>query len=351
MGTQFPTDVPGRPWWGAYCGDGSKGYCWAGPEASVLMVGPPRSGKTSCLIVPNVLDAPAAVVSTSTKGDVLEATAFRRYALGNCFVFDPTGSTPIPRGPIRCAGHPWWAATPSSPLSPWPTRWVQRRARARHSVNRPTGSSGPRASWRRCSSRPTWRTGTWRACVAGCSARDLREPLAALEASGHEMAQVVTGRGGLATEDRERSGIFSTTSGLLAAYRSEAALATTVNPTSTLRPSPARPTALYVCAPAHAQERLAPIVVALLEQIRSAVYARPQGAAPVVFALDEVASIAPLPSLPRFGGRGRGTGTDHLGLSPGPFPGPGALGARWPKGSSHSSTPSSCSQASATTTP
>ena len=34
--------------------------------------------------------------------------------------------------------------------------------------------------------------------------------------------------------------------------------------------------AVYICAPAHAQEQLAPLVVALLEQIRSAVYARPK---------------------------------------------------------------------------
>ena len=69
----------------------------------MLVVGPPRSGKTSCLVIPNVLDAPAAVVSTSTKPDVLEATVFRRYALGNCFVFDPTGSTPIPPGRLPAA--------------------------------------------------------------------------------------------------------------------------------------------------------------------------------------------------------------------------------------------------------
>ena len=66
--------------------------------------------------------------------------------------------------------------------------------------------------------------------------------------------------------------------------------------------------ALYICAPAHAQEQLAPLVVALLEQIRSAVYARPKNAAPVVFVLDEVASIAPLPSLPALAAEGGGQG-------------------------------------------
>ena len=49
-------------------------------------------------------------------------------------------------------------------------------------------------------------------------------------------------------------------------------------------------------------------MVALLEQIRTAVYARPPNAAPVVFALDEVASIAPLPSLPAMAAEGGGQG-------------------------------------------
>ena len=110
------------------------------------------------------------------------------------------------------------------------------------------------------------------------------------------------------TEDRERSGIFSSAAGLLAAYRSEAALATTKDPNFDPAAFAASTDALYICAPSHAQERLAPIVVALLEQIRSAVYARPAGAAPVVFALDEVAGIAPLPSLPSLAAEGASQG-------------------------------------------
>jgi len=43
---------------------------FASPEHAVLVLGPPRSGKTSSLIIPNVLMAAGAVVSTSTKPDV-----------------------------------------------------------------------------------------------------------------------------------------------------------------------------------------------------------------------------------------------------------------------------------------
>ncbi|HAM02223.1 MAG TPA: hypothetical protein DCQ30_08365, partial [Acidimicrobiaceae bacterium] len=57
-----------------YLGAGARGPAWAPPEQSVLVLGPPRSGKTSSLVVPTVLAAGGPVVSTSTKPDVLEAT-------------------------------------------------------------------------------------------------------------------------------------------------------------------------------------------------------------------------------------------------------------------------------------
>ena len=110
------------------------------------------------------------------------------------------------------------------------------------------------------------------------------------------------------TEDRERSGIFSSAAGLLAAYRSEATLATTKDPNFGPATFARSTDALYICAPGQAQEQLAPIVVALLEQIRATVYARPADTTPVVFALDEVAGIAPLPSLPQLAAEGGGQG-------------------------------------------
>ncbi len=51
---------------GIYLGNGSQGPVWAAPESSVLVLGPPRSGKTSSIIIPAVLAATGPVVSTST---------------------------------------------------------------------------------------------------------------------------------------------------------------------------------------------------------------------------------------------------------------------------------------------
>jgi hypothetical protein len=303
--------VPGRPWFGLYRGDDADTegvhFSFAGPEGSMLILGPPRSGKTSSLVIPSVLDAPAAVVSTSTKPDVLEATVLRRGVRGRCFVFDPSATVAVPQGsyPLRWSplvgcedfeiavamAHALaGAARPGSALT-----------ESAHWVERAEALLAPLlfAAALRCRDMST--------LCRWVLARDLREPLATLEASGHKMACAVMA-GVAQTEDRERSGIFSSAAGLLAAYRSEAALTTTrepnFNPAAFARSSDA----LYICAPGQAQEQLAPIVVALLEQIRAAVYARPADAAPVVFALDEVAGIAPLPSLPQLAAEGAGQG-------------------------------------------
>jgi type IV secretion system protein VirD4 len=308
----FPTDIPGRPWFGLYRGiDNSNPteprMSDAGPESSVMVVGPPRSGKTTSIVIPNVLDAPAAVVTTSTKADVLVATAFRRHVLGNCYVFDPTGATEVPPGTFALRWSPvvgcdsFEAAVAMAHALGAAARPGSVLTESAHWVERAESLLAPLLFAANLGGRDMASVCRW---VLG---RELREPLGALEASGHEMAQVVL-RGVLETEDRERSGIFSTASGLLAAYRSEAALATTVNPNFDPARFACSSDTLYICAPAHAQAQLAPLVVALLEQIRTAVYARPKDAAPVVFALDEVASIAPLPSLPAIAAEGGGQG-------------------------------------------
>jgi hypothetical protein len=302
----FP-EVSGRPWFGLYAGDGTHGYTYAPREGSMLVIGPPRSGKTSCIVIPAVLDAPAAVVSTSTKSDVLEATGFRRWAIGNCYIFDPTGSMAVPANayPLR------W-----SPVVGCDTfEQAVAMARALASAARPGAALSESAHWVERAEgllAPLLYTANLadRDMATVCRwviSRDVREPLAVLERAGPEMAYTVLG-GVLATEERERSGIFSTAAGLLSTYRSEAALATTTQPNFDPAAFVRSTDAVYICAPSHAQERLAPIVVALLEQIRTAVYARPPNAAPVVFALDEVASIAPLPSLPSVAAEGGGQG-------------------------------------------
>ncbi|HLX89711.1 MAG TPA: TraM recognition domain-containing protein, partial [Acidimicrobiales bacterium] len=109
-----------------------------------------------------------------------------------------------------------------------------------------------------------------------------------------------------ATDARELSAIWSTASGVLAAYRSEAALATTLTREFDAAAFCRSASTLYICATGRHQALTAPLVVGLLSEVRASAYdahMRAAGSAaprpsPVVLALDEVANIAPLPDLP-----------------------------------------------------
>jgi type IV secretion system protein VirD4 len=72
----------------------SRAPLWASLEDSFLVLGPPRSGKGVSLIIPGVLDAPGAVIVTSTRPDVLRHTGAARPAPVE--VFDPQGSSGWP---------------------------------------------------------------------------------------------------------------------------------------------------------------------------------------------------------------------------------------------------------------
>ena len=79
---------------------------WASVEDSMLVLGPPRSGKGLHLVIPMILDAPGAVVATSTRPDNLAVTLASRHKAGPVAVFDPQGlAAGVPEGlrwsPIR----------------------------------------------------------------------------------------------------------------------------------------------------------------------------------------------------------------------------------------------------------
>lgn len=58
-------------------------------EDSALVIAPARAGKTSRLAVGRILDAPGAVLATSTKADLVALTAHARPAPARSHVFDP----------------------------------------------------------------------------------------------------------------------------------------------------------------------------------------------------------------------------------------------------------------------
>jgi type IV secretory pathway TraG/TraD family ATPase VirD4 len=62
---------------------------WASVEDSILILGPPRSGKGLHLVINAILDAPGPVVTTSTRPDNITATLAARRERGPVAVFDP----------------------------------------------------------------------------------------------------------------------------------------------------------------------------------------------------------------------------------------------------------------------
>lgn len=78
-----PTDV------GYWIGTSRGAGVWASVEDSILLIGPPRSGKGVHVVINMILDAPGAVKTTSTRPDNLTATLRAREKKGPVAVFDP----------------------------------------------------------------------------------------------------------------------------------------------------------------------------------------------------------------------------------------------------------------------
>ncbi|MDA8359303.1 MAG: TraM recognition domain-containing protein [Actinomycetota bacterium] len=299
---------------GIYLGRGAGGWAWAGAERSTLVLGPSRSGKTTCVVVPNVLAAPGAVVSTSTKPDVLRQTAAARADAGWVLLYDPGGEVECPPG-VRRVG---WSPVNAAATWDGALMMADSMSAAAH-AGRERGASGE-AHW-------TERSVSLLAPLLHAAAlggepmshvlhwvdrHDGSQALAILaERCGDPSPPTDVLSGILMTDQREQSGIWSTASGVLGAYRSRAAVASTEPPFLDADAFCEGANTLYVCATGSRQRLFAPLVVGLLSEVRDAAYARGVGCSagsPVLLALDEVANIAPLPDLPAIVSEGAGQG-------------------------------------------
>jgi type IV secretion system protein VirD4 len=309
---------------GLYLGHDERGWCFTAAEHSVMVLGPPRSGKTTSLIIPNILCATRAVVSTSTKPDVIDATVRTRREVGQCLVFDPSRSI---------SGRHALPEVRWSPLQSC-TTWLGSLATAASLVT--TGGSGL-AGGQRAVEHSHW---TERAeallapllHAAALEAADMRTVLTWVDRRlALPAQQVLSGQPGrstelarnlldgiTATDERELSGIWSTASGALSGFRSHEALEVTTDPTFDPLGFVRSADTVYIAAPAHRQSLVAPMVVGLIEDIRRAAYADASQAAgtsrrgPVLLALDELANVAPLPDLPAMISEGGGQGVTTL---------------------------------------
>ncbi len=296
-----------------YVGYGRHGWMWAGAQRSTLVLGPPRSGKTSSLVIPNILLSDGPVVSTSTKPDVMVATAPSRSGEGWTFLYDPSGEIECPPEVERVG----WS--PLTNAANWDTAVVT--ADAMVNASRLSGARTAEHHW-------TERAGALLSTLLHAAALeelpmpevlrwiDRHDAVRALEilsaTAGIETAATDLLAGIAATDSREQSGIWSTASGVLAAYRTAGAMASTTAPALDLDAFCDGANTLYVCSTGRRQRQFAPLVVSVIGDVRDAAYTRARtgdgSGPPTLLALDEVANIAPIPDLPAVVSEGAGQG-------------------------------------------
>jgi len=115
---------------GWYLGHSRGVECWMGVRDSLVLVGPPGAGKGFNFVIPSILDAPGAVITTSTRPDNLTATMAARA--GDCRpvgVFDPQGlaagvPSPLRWSPIRGCERPQTAMIRAAALTAGGARGV-----------------------------------------------------------------------------------------------------------------------------------------------------------------------------------------------------------------------------------
>ncbi|CAB4868386.1 unannotated protein [freshwater metagenome] len=293
---------------GNYLGRGIAGDAFSGAERSTLILGPSRSGKTSAIIVPNLLMTTHAVITTSTKDDIVALLSKTRRDVPQ-LIFDPSGTVETPVGSTAISFSPIRLAR----------TWDGALLTARSLVN-------ARQSFHNAHNRDHWAERAsalvaplmHAAALRGISLRsfsrdiDRRNGLEGLEVLrdhyGNDHQSIALLEGILATDDRERSGIWSTASGLLDGLRTDAAQRTSRLPELDVASFLQTRSQLHVVAPSRHQNIMTPLVVGLIEEVVHRTYQDFHKGARLTLALDELANVAPLPSLPSIISEGGGQG-------------------------------------------
>jgi type IV secretion system protein VirD4 len=305
----------GIPWSGR-----GNGWTWTQEQTHVLVLGPPRTpaGKSAAVMIPIVLSQYGPVVTLSTKRDIYRATAMARVREGRLWWYAPDGDvTGVPPSVRLLTWSPVVGA------GDWDTALQTTRA---FMSTAPVGEGTTDAShWRARAEDLLAPMLHWAAlgdlemadCLAAVQDFERKGPTAAddLERWGSPAAARML-RGVLHTPERERGSVVSAAQTALRAYRRPPVLASTRKPTTfdvedfvTGGPDGRRADTIYITATGAQQEEIAPLVVALLDQIRAATYRRHRALEhaggwgqtarwPVTFVLDELYTLGRLPDLP-----------------------------------------------------
>lgn len=301
-------------WAGLVVGRAVAGGRWllSGLEDVCLVLAGPRTGKTTCWVVPRILAARGAVVATSNKRDVLDLTADQRARRGPVMVFDPQGIADQPQAL-------WW-----NPLT-YVTDAVSATALAQIFRDSTREAGATTNAYFDTAARdlvaalllaaatgglPITRVHRWLTDQADA------EPVRLLRAAGQDtMADSLQGQMGLVPETR--SGVYGTASTVLDFLLNERAMAwVTPNPfLPELVPADlVRSTGTLYCLSQEGRGSAAPVVTALTVAVTEAAvaWARTQPAGrlptPMLIELDEAANVCKWSELPdmysHFGSRG-----------------------------------------------
>lgn len=301
-------------------------------QASVVVIGPSRiSFKTTGFTIPAVLEWDGPVVVTSVKSDLLMATIARRRELGKTVVFDPTGVTGM--GTVK--------ATPLSGCGSW--RGAMRVAHLLSASARSGGDGLDDSEFWHAAAEKLVSPMLFAAASSGGQMADVirwlndgpaAEPEVRELLEGTECAEALSAwRANWNREERQRSSIYTTAETVLRAFADprvlEASSRADYTPAALLDGGA---NTLYLCAPAHEQERLRSLFAAMLSELVGVVYdlAAETGEPidpPLLIASDETANTAPLPELDVVASTGAGQGIQILSV----FQDFAQVEARWGK--------------------
>lgn len=284
---------------------------------SVIVVAPSQSGKTTGLAIPALLEWQGPVLATSIKSDLMVDSLARRSQLGEVMVFDPA----------QTSGAPRTRATPLHSCGTWRgamrmAHWLAVSARA--------GSGGLRES-------EFWYATAEKLLApllfaAATGGRTMESVVRWLdqgpEASDAEVSGLLAEAGGEEAErawianqnreERQRSSVFTTAEIILAAFADPRVIEESAGADYT----PARllnggKNTLYLCAPAHEQERLRTLFAAMITELLAVAYESAAATGrpidpPLLLVLDEAANIAPIANLDEIASSGAGQGVQLL---------------------------------------
>jgi type IV secretory pathway TraG/TraD family ATPase VirD4 len=291
---------------------------WACVEDSIVLIGPPRSGKGLHIVINMILDAPGAVVTTSTRPDNITTTMKTRGRVGPVAVFDPQHlAQGIPSGlrwsPVRGCVEPLTAMIRAAGLASATGIggggvdnggfWEGKTRTALQALLHAAAID----------ERPTSELYRW--TLDPNSAADAVAILNTNTNAAEGWADSL--QASINADPRTRDSIWQGVSLSLAALADPRVLKT-VSPTSTEQFDPASFLAdkgtLYLLATGSGAGAAAPLVAALIEDLiettrhLAARSPRARLDPPLLLALDEIGNLAPLPSLPTLMAEGGGTG-------------------------------------------